>query len=153
MRTFSGIDEFRRTVTHPLGTSEWLTVDQSLIDAFADATGDAQWIHVDPIRAATGRFGTTVAHGLLTLSLLPRLSAQIFRVEGIASRVNYGYDRIRFPAPVPAGSRVRAHAALGSVTEVAGGVRARIAYEVEIDGNDRPACVADALVQLMAARA
>lgn len=150
MRVFNGVQEFRAAAGEVLGSSGWVLVDQARIDAFADATGDHQWIHVDPDRAASGPFGRTIAHGLLTLSLTPSMSYEIFRVDGVRLLVNYGYNRIRYPAPVPAGSRVRGTATLVSVEEVPGGLQAVLSTEVEIEGSAKPACVAESVVRLMA---
>ncbi|MFT7405514.1 MaoC family dehydratase [Zhongshania sp.] len=128
-----------------LGTSEWLELDQQRINLFADATGDHQWIHVDPERAKDGPFGKCIAHGYLTLSLVNLFLPQIVDVQGISMGVNVGCDRIRFPAPVPVGSRVRGSGELISVEEIKGGVQAVVRVTVEIEGNDRPACVADTI--------
>lgn len=127
-----------------LGASPWLSLDQERIQAFADATGDHQWIHLDVERAAReSPWGTTIAHGLLTLSLLPHLNQQVFRVEGTKAIINYGLDRVRFTAPVPAGSRVRSRVSLHSVEPLdANRVRARFDSVIEIEGQDKPACVA-----------
>jgi acyl dehydratase len=125
-----------------LGPSPWLTIDQGRIDAFAAATEDRQSIHVDPEAAAAGPFGTTVAHGFLTLSLLVHLWNQVAPAhEGVT--VNYGLERVRFPAPVPAGSRIRAHFRVGAVEQVGGGRRATVAAEVEREGGEKPVCVAE----------
>jgi len=126
-------------------TGAWLTVDQARIDAFADATEDHQWIHVDPARAAAGPFGTTIAHGFLTLSLLPLLASSLVEVGGAAMAMNYGLDRVRFLAPVAAGSRVRATTELTGAETVASGVRLASTVTVEIEGGQRPALVAQAL--------
>ncbi|MEX1665159.1 MaoC family dehydratase [Zhongshania arctica] len=128
-----------------LGTSDWLELDQQRINLFADATGDHQWIHVDPERAKDGPFGKCIAHGYLTLSLVNLFLPQIVDVQGISMGVNVGCDRIRFPAPVPVGSRVRGSGELISVEEIKGGVQAVVRVTVEIEGNDRPACVADTI--------
>ncbi|MGH9100717.1 MAG: MaoC family dehydratase [Acidimicrobiales bacterium] len=130
-----------------LGYSDWVLVDQGRIDRFADATGDHQWIHVDPERAAQGPFGTTIAHGFLTLSLVPLLLAQVVRVEGVALGVNYGCNRVRFPAPVPAGSEVRVGASVASAEEVPGGIQVVLDVTVEIRGADKPSCVAQLVVR------
>lgn len=130
-----------------LGTTEPFVIDQATIDAFADATGDRQWIHVDPDRAAAGPFGTTIAHGYLTLSLTPRALAQLVRFEGFGRALNYGCDRVRFPAPVPSGSSVRASATVDAVAEVTGGVQLTITLRFQVDGTDRPACVAEVLLR------
>src|SRR4051794_34736620 len=117
MKTFDGIDDLTRAIGTHLGYSSWITVDQERIDTFARATGDHQWIHVDPARAADGPFGSTIAHGYLTLSLLPTLSWEIFSVRGLAMEINYGTDKVRFPAPVPVGSSLRAGVELIAVDE------------------------------------
>ena len=140
-----GIDELREAVGRHLGYSEWLTIDQDRIDLFAEATGDDQWIHVDPVRAADGPFGSTIAHGYLTVSLSNLFLPQILTVEGVSMGVNYGVDKIRFPAPVPVGSRVRGGAELVEVSDVGEGVQTLIRITIEIDGGDRPACVIDSL--------
>ena len=128
-----------------LGESEWLTIDQDRINLFADATGDHQWIHVDPEKAKSGSFGCTIAHGYLTLSLVNLFLPQIVNVQGISMGVNYGSDKLRFPAPVKVNSRVRGVGELISVEQVKGGVQAVIRVTVEIEGEDRPACVVDTI--------
>jgi acyl dehydratase len=128
-----------------LGYSDWLEITQERIDLFAEATGDHQWIHVDPERAAKGPFGRTIAHGYLTQSLVNHFLPQILDVRGISMGVNYGADRVRFPAPVPVGSRIRAGAELIRAEEVKGGVQAVVRVTVEIEGGDRPACVIDTI--------
>ena len=128
-----------------LGSSEWLEIDQQRINLFADATGDHQWIHVDPARAKDGPFGKCIAHGYLTLSLVNLFLPQIVEVQGISMGVNVGCDRIRFPAPVPVGSRVRGTGELMSIEEIKGGVQSVVRITVEIEGSDRPACVADTI--------
>ena len=147
MRVFTGLDDLRAAKGTRLGVSEWSTVDQSQIDLFAEATHDHQWIHVDPARAADGPFGTTIAHGFLTLSLLPELVQQVYAVEGVAMGVNYGVDRLRFTAPVRVGSRVRAVVDLEDVVDVAGGVQLTLGVTVELEGSERPALVAHWLVR------
>lgn len=122
-RIFTSAEELRAAVGERLGHSDWLEVDQKRIDLFAEATGDHQWIHVDPERAAKGPFGTTIAHGYLTLSLLPVLVPQVLSVENVTMGVNYGTNKVRFPSPVPVGSRVRATAVLKEVAEAGGGVQ------------------------------
>jgi acyl dehydratase len=124
------------------GPSSWLEVPQERIDAFAEATDDHQWIHVDPERAAAGPFGTTIAHGYLTLSLLPAASYEVIPREGRMS-INYGLNRVRFPAPVPVGSRVRATFEVGSVDDVDGGVQVTMTATVEREGGQKPVCVAE----------
>ena len=137
----------RAAVGTQLGSSDWITVDQSQIDLFADATDDHQWIHVDPARAGDGPFGATIAHGFLTLSLLPELVGQVYTVEGVGMGINYGVNRLRFTAPVPVGSRVRAVVDLGDVIDVAGGVQLTVGVTVELEGSPRPALVVEWLVR------
>ena len=150
-RLLDGIDALRELVGTTLGQSGWLEVDQARIDAFAEATGDRQWIHVDPARAADGPFGTTIAHGYLTLSLLPLLVAEVYRVTGVGAAVNYGSDRVRFPAPLPSGSRVRATVELIAVEDASGGARVRTRETVERDGGGKPVLVAEPITLLVAA--
>jgi acyl dehydratase len=145
MRIFNGIDELEAAVGTHLGHSEWHTVDQKQIDLFADATGDHQWIHVDPEEAQGGPFGTTVAHGFLTLSLLPMLASQVYRVEGVKMGVNYGANKLRFPSPVPVDSRVRAGVELLAVTPASLGYQIATRVTIERDGGDKPACVVESL--------
>ncbi|MYV97788.1 MaoC family dehydratase [Streptomyces sp. SID3343] len=133
--------------TH-VGTGDWITVDQRRIDLFAEATGDHQWIHVDPERAASGPFGTPIAHGFLTLSLIPVLVKDVYRTEGVAMAVNYGLNRVRLMNPVRVGARVRASVDLVSVEAVPGGHQIVARVTVEIDGADKPACVAETVTRL-----
>ncbi|QKW05677.1 MaoC family dehydratase [Streptomyces sp. NA04227] len=142
-RIFTSAEELKAAVGEQLGYSDWLEVDQKRIDLFAEATGDHQWIHVDPEQAAKGPFGTTIAHGYLTLSLLPVLVPQVLRVENVKMGVNYGSNKVRYPAPVPVGSRLRAGVALAEVAEVGGGVQVTAKVTIEIEGGDKPACVAE----------
>jgi acyl dehydratase len=135
--------------TH-LGYSDWHTITQEQVNLFAEATGDDQWIHTDPARAADGPFGTTIAHGYLTLSLIPMLVGEIYRLDGMRMAINYGTDSVRFPSPVPVGSRVRAGVELVSVVEGAGGYRATTKVTVEREGGDKPACVAMTVAVLYA---
>lgn len=146
-RIFTSADELKAAVGEPLGHSDWLEIDQRRIDLFADATGDRQWIHVDPERAAEGPFGTTIAHGYLTLSLLPLLVPQVLQVEGVRMGVNYGTNKVRFPSPVPVGSRLRATATLAEVTEAGGGVQVTTAVTVELEGGTKPVCVAESIAR------
>ena len=146
-RTFRGVDQFRAAVGHALDPGEWFTVTQDRIDAFADTTEDWQWIHVDPVRAAASDLGATVAHGYLTLSLVPRLTRDVFDFAEVGRAVNYGLDRVRFPAPVHPGDQVRAQAEVMSVTDVAdGGVLGRVRIVIEIRGRAKPACALEALM-------
>ncbi|MCL6737623.1 MULTISPECIES: MaoC family dehydratase [Streptomyces] len=144
-RIFTSAEELKAAVGEQLGYSDWLEVDQKRIDLFAEATGDHQWIHVDPEKAAAGPFGTTIAHGYLTLSLLPLFVPQVLKVDNVKMGVNYGTNKVRFPAPVPVGSRLRATATLQDVTEVGGGVQVTAAVVVEREGGDKPVCVAESV--------
>ncbi|MFF4898815.1 MaoC family dehydratase [Streptomyces sp. NPDC001068] len=144
-RIFTSPDELRTAVGEQLGHTDWVEIDQKRIDLFAEATGDHQWIHVDPERAAAGPFGTTIAHGYLTLSLLPLFGPQLIEVEGVKMGVNYGTEKVRFPAPVPVGSRLRATATITGVTDVTGGVQVNVAFTVEREGGDKPVCVAESV--------
>ncbi|MFH8341387.1 MaoC family dehydratase [Streptomyces sp. AM6-12] len=144
-RIFTSPAELKAAVGEQLGPTEWLEVDQKRIDLFAEATGDHQWIHVDPEKAAAGPFGTTIAHGYLTLSLLPLFGPQLLRVEGVKMGVNYGTNKVRFPAPVPVGSRLRATARITGVEDVTGGVQVAVAFTVEREGGDKPVCVAESV--------
>ncbi len=145
MRTLSSIDDAVAAVGAELGASEWLLVDQARIDTFAEATGDHQWIHVDPQRAAAeSPYGTTIAHGLLTLSLIPALSKQCFVVENVRMGINYGFNKVRFIAPVPVGSRVRVRSVLADATKVDDStVQLTVQHTVELEGGDKPAAVAE----------
>ncbi len=142
---FESPRDLAKAVGQQLGHSDWLEITQERIDQFAEATGDHQWIHVDPERARQGPFGATIAHGYLTQSLVNLFLPQIVEVRGISMGVNYGADRLRFPAPVPVGSRIRGSAELLEVEEIKGTVQAKIRVTVEIEGSDRPACVIDTI--------
>ncbi|WBB60237.1 MaoC family dehydratase [Streptomyces sp. WMMC500] len=146
-RTFTSVDELKGAVGEQLGPTDWVEIDQRRIDLFAEATGDHQWIHVDPERAAGGPFGGTIAHGYLTLSLLPLFGPQLIDVTGVRMGVNYGTNKVRFPAPVPVNSRLRASAVIVDVTEVAGGVQLAVRYTVEREGGEKPVCVAESVVR------
>lgn len=150
MKVFASIDEFVSAEGESLGTTDWITVDQGRIDTFAEATGDHQWIHVDPDKAAAGPFGTTIAHGLLTLSLLPLLTHQLYTVDGITMGINYGFDKVRFISPVRVGSRLRASAVIASVTPIPGGVQAKVVVTIELENSEKPACVAESIARFMA---
>ncbi len=139
-------EQLEAKVGSEIGVGEWVEVDQSRIDQFAEATGDHQWIHVDTDKAAQGPFGTTIAHGFLTLSLIPALAPRI-DVDGVRMAINYGLDRVRFISPVPTGSRVRARSKLLEVTDVAGGVQVKNEITIELDGATKPACVAETLTR------
>ncbi|HVA43645.1 MAG TPA: MaoC family dehydratase [Acidimicrobiales bacterium] len=140
-----GIEGIRSAVGRHLGWSPWVEITQERIDLFAEATGDHQWIHVDPERAAAGPFGTTIAHGYLTLSLVNQLLPQVVEVSGVSMGINYGADRVRFPSPVPAGARLRAGVELTAVQDVPGGIQTTMVVTVEMEGSDKPACVAECL--------
>lgn len=150
VRTFESIEALSAAAGEHLGYSDWHTVDQERVTRFAEVTDDPQWIHVDPERAARGPFGATVAHGFLTLSLLPMLSREIYRVNGARMAVNYGLDRVRFPAPLLVGSRIRAGARLSRVEPVAGGVQVHAEVTIEREGADKPVCVANSLSRIYA---
>ncbi|WOC12665.1 MaoC family dehydratase [Gordonia sp. MP11Mi] len=143
MKILNGRAELEAAVGTHLGYSDWLQIDQERIDRFAEATGDHQWIHVDPERAAAGPFGSTIAHGYLTLSLIPMLSGQVYSVEGTTMGVNYGSNKVRFPSPVPVGSRVRAGVEVVSVTATGAGLQVVNRVTVEREGSDKPSCVAE----------
>lgn len=148
-RVFDTLDDFIAAAGEELGTSDWITVTQEQINTFADATGDHQWIHVDPERAAEGPFGATIAHGYLTLSLLPVFSSQIYDVKGLAMGVNYGANKVRFPNPVPVDSRLRATATLKETADIPIGTQAVISFVVEREGAEKPALIAE-VVYVMA---
>ena len=145
MLTITGPDELKAKVGEELGVSEWHEVTQERVNAFADATEDHQFIHVDVEKAKETPFGGTIAHGLYTLSLGPKFSYAMFSLEGFAFGLNYGYEKIRFPAPVPVGSRVRMRATLSNVTDVAGGLQITITQTFEVEGGEKPACVAESV--------
>jgi len=145
MRTFASLAEFVAAKGESLGVSEWHAITQDQVNAFADATGDHQWIHVDVDRAAGGPFGGTIAHGYLTLSLLPVLQMEIFSIEGLTMGINYGLDRVRFPSPVPVGSSIRAEATLTDVRETPLGWLASVRVRIEVERQQKAACIADTL--------
>ncbi|NME78045.1 MaoC family dehydratase [Rhodococcus sp. 105337] len=149
MRVFHGIDEVEKAVGEDLGHSEWMEMTQERVNLFADATGDHQWIHVDPDKAKNGPYGTTIAHGYLTLSLLPVLGAKIFSLDGVTMKINYGANKVRFPAPVPVGSRIRAGAEFTSLERTAKGANLVVNYTVEVEGGTKPALVAETVVVLV----
>lgn len=146
MRIFHGVAEIEGAVGEHLGFSEWREITQEQIDTFAEATDDHQWIHVDPQRAAGGPFRTTIAHGYLTLSLLSALLWEVYRVEGVKMTLNYGLNKVRFPTPVRVGAKVRAGAKVASAAQVnSGGTQVIFDVVIEIEGEDRPACVAESI--------
>ena len=143
MKHFAHLADLAALVGRPLADSDWVVVEQHSIDAFAEATGDRQWIHIDPARAAAGPFGSTIAHGFLTLSLMPVLKASAFTVDDVRMGVNYGLNRVRFPAPVPAGSRVRARFSLQAFESLPDGAQLTIEATIEREGSAKPVCVAE----------
>ena len=149
MKLFNGLDEFVAAQGTQLGPTEWLEITQDRVNLFADATDDHQWIHVDPERAADGPFGGTIAHGLLTLSLLPHFTHQLYSVDNVAMAINYGYNKVRFITPVPVGARLRARAEISSVTQLDRGVQATLSTTVEIEGSDKLAAVAESIVRFI----
>lgn len=146
-RRYARLADLQPLVGQQIGTSDWLLVDQRRIDLFAQATDDHQWIHVDTARAEAGPFGATVAHGFLTLSLLPPLFAAAFHIEGIGMGINYGLNRVRFPTPVRVGSRVRGHFKLLAYEPLEGGAQLNVEVTVELEGSAKPACVAESLTR------
>lgn len=145
MKVFQTIAELEALVGTDLGTSEWITVTQERIQLFADATGDHQWIHVDPVRAKAGPFGTTIAHGFMTLSLLPEMAASAIEVRDARMGVNYGLNKVRFPAPVPSGSRLRGHFTLVKFEPLEGGAQLTYGVRMEREGSDKPVCIAESV--------
>ena len=149
MRVFGTVEEIEAAAGEELGTSDWVEVTQDRVDQFAEATGDHQWIHVDVEKAKKGPFGGTIAHGYLTLSLVPWLGSQVFSLETPGAKLNYSVNKVRFPSPVPVGSRVRARVAVDQVADVPAGKQLTMKYVVEIEGHDKPACVAETVVLLL----
>jgi acyl dehydratase len=147
MKSFEHLADLQPLVGQELAVSDWVGVDQSRIDLFAEATGDHQWIHIDPVRAAAGPFGTTIAHGFLTLSLLPEISATAFDVRDVKMGVNYGLNRVRFPAPVPSGSRLRGRFKLLGYEPIEGGAQLIVEVTMEREGADKPVCVAESVTR------
>jgi acyl dehydratase len=147
--TLDGIDGVRAAVGRPLGATSWHTITQEQIDAFAVATGDQQWIHVDPVRASEGPFGATIAHGYMTLAMVTALLDELVRIDGVSMSINYGVNRVRFPAPARVGSRLRLSAVIESCDQAAVGYRLVISGTVEIEGADKPACVVECIALLV----
>jgi len=148
VRVFNGADELKAAVGEQLGSSDWVTVDQKQVDTFAEATGDHQWIHVDVEKAKAGPFGGTIAHGFLTLSLLPIFSWQVYKIENVKMGINYGLNKVRYPSPVPVDSAVRLHLNLGAVEVLdASTVQATLAGTLEVRGGTKPACVLESIVR------
>jgi acyl dehydratase len=150
VKVFENLSEFAAAQGSQFGPTDWIKISQDRINLFADATEDHQWIHVDPERAANGPFGSTIAHGLLTLSLLPHFSHQLYRVDNVAMAINYGYDKVRFISPVKAGANVRARGELTSVNRLEGAVQATMTITVEIEGSEKPGAVAESIVRFIA---
>jgi len=148
-RTFSGIEEIEGSVGQSLGQTDWLESTQEQVNQFADATGDHQWIHVDAELAAKGPFGGTIAHGYLTLSLIARFGGELFDVEGVSAKLNYGINKVRFPSPVPVGSKIRASATVGGTQRTDAGVQVALQWVIEIENTPKPACVAETVVLLV----
>ncbi|GAA1860441.1 MaoC family dehydratase [Brevibacterium marinum] len=149
MRTLNGIDEITSLVGTELGSSEWTTIDQDAINTFADVTDDHQWIHIDEQRAAEGPYGSTIVHGFFTLSLIPKFSAEIFTIEGVSIRVNYGLNKVRFAQPVPVGSRLRGTVSVNEVIPGDKGTQVILKHVIEIEGEERPACIAEVVTLLV----
>ncbi len=150
MLTVNGIDDLKTRIGQELGVSDWHEVTQENIDKFAEVTGDHQWIHVDPERAKETPFGGTIAHGYYTLSLAPRFSYDLFQLEGVAFGLNYGLNRVRFPAPMPVGGRVRMRMELQSVDDIPGGAQITMKLTFESEGGEKPVCVAESLSRVFA---
>jgi acyl dehydratase len=148
--TVNGLDDLKKLAGGDLGTSDWIEITQERVDTFADATGDHQWIHVDPERAAAGPFGAPIAHGYLTLSLFIPLFTELLDVQGVTTKVNYGLDKVRFPAPVKVGSRIRLTGRLAEVTDVPGGVQIAVDGTIEIEGGTKPAAALRSLSRFYA---
>jgi acyl dehydratase len=144
---YAQLSDLQKLVGHDIGTSDWVLVEQSRINAFADATSDHQWIHVDPARAADGPFKTPIAHGFLTLSLLPMMFDTAFAIDDVRMGVNYGLNRVRFASPVPVGSRLRAHFKLLSFEPLEGGAQLTVQASIELQGSAKPACIAETVTR------
>jgi acyl dehydratase len=149
MQTFTGVDEVVHAVGTQLGETEWLEITQEQVNQFAEATGDHQWIHVDVARAAKGPYGGTIAHGYLTLSLIARFGEELFSVEGVTAKLNYGVNKVRFPTPVPVGRRIRASATIAGAQETPAGVQVSLQWVIELENSTKPACVVETVVLLV----
>ena len=149
MRVFSSFDEIEAAAGEEIGASDWVEITQERVDQFAEATDDFQWIHVDQERAKEGPFGGTIAHGYLTLSLIPYFTPQLFEIATPGAKLNYGVNKVRFPNPVKVGSKIRASARIAQVSDVPAGKQLVTRYTLEIDGEDKPACVAETVVLLL----
>ncbi len=149
MRVFKSVDELAKAVGEEIGPTEWLTIDQKRVNLFADATGDHQWIHVDLQRAASGPFGGTIAHGYMTLALIPWFASQLFLLETRAAKLNYGVNKVRFPNIVKVGARIRCSCSVAEVSPHPAGSQLMMRYVIEIEGEEKPACVAETVVLLL----
>jgi acyl dehydratase len=147
MRSFEKGADMQALVGQHIADSDWITIDQQRINLFAEATGDHQWIHIDPVRAATGPFGTTIAHGFMTLSLLPEMAASAMEVLDTRMGVNYGLNKVRFPAPVPVGSRLRGRFKLLSYEPIEGGAQVTMEVSMEREGSAKPVCIAESVAR------
>lgn len=147
MKVFDGLDEFVAATGSQLGPTDWLSVDQDRVNQFADATDDHQWIHVDPEQAANGPFGGTIAHGLLTLSLLPHFMHELYTVSNVAMAINYGFNKVRFITPVRVGAKVRARAEIANVQKLEGAVQATMVTTIEVEGSQKPAAVIESIIR------
>ncbi|TDD60970.1 MaoC family dehydratase [Kribbella antibiotica] len=148
-KSFTGVEEVVNAVGTALGETEWLEITQEQVNQFAEATGDHQWIHVDVERASKGPYGGTIAHGYLTLSLIARFGEELFSVSGVTAKLNYGVNKVRFPTPVPVGSRIRAGASIANTAETPAGVQVSLNWVIELEGSAKPACVAETVVLLV----
>ncbi|MCW2754093.1 MAG: enoyl-CoA hydratase [Marmoricola sp.] len=149
MRVFTTFEEIEAAVGHEIGTTDWVTITQKRVNEFADATGDHQWIHVDVEKAKDGPFGGTIAHGYLTLSLIPWLGSMLFNLQTPGAKLNYGVNKVRFPNPVKVGSRIRSTVTINAVVDIPAGKQLTVGHVVEIEGQDKPACVAETVVLLL----
>lgn len=152
MREFNGIAELEAAIGENVGTSDWTEITQESVNLFAEATGDHQWIHVDPEKAKDGPFGGTIVHGFLTLSLLPKFGWEVYTVSGMAMMINYGLNKVRFPAVVPVGSKVRASITLDKLEQKSSGYQLTTTTTVEAEGVERPVCIAESLMMLVPAQ-
>jgi acyl dehydratase len=149
MRVFTTLDEVAAAANSEIGSSDWVVIDQRRVNQFADATGDHQWIHVDLERAKQGPFGGTIAHGYLTLSLVPWLGSQVFTLQTPGAKLNYGVNKVRFPNPLKVGKRIRSHVTIGDVVDVPAGKQLTVRHTIEIEDEAKPACVAETVVLLL----
>ncbi len=149
MRVFTTFEELTEAAGTELGTTDWVTIDQRRVNQFADATGDHQWIHVDLERAKDGPFGGTIAHGYLTLSLVPWLGSQVFTLQTPGAKLNYGVNKVRFPTPLRVGKRIRLHVTMGDVIDIPSGKQIIVKHTIEIEDESKPACVAETVVLLL----